>query len=202
MSGLTGCRPFDAKDRNRKSPALLYKADFFQPLSSRGRTLGMGTGFRDAAVFGCPSKFCQIERVRLIESRSKSISLHRSPINSPQRRPVEPAMSTISRSRDASSFSSAWNSADVSVSGSRRRLASIRKDELAFSTATSYMSLCNTIRTAWRFSELAQEAGRKTKDERAPQGFMNRLLNKVKLYEILDFHENPIQPVEVRGISK
>jgi len=64
------------------------------------------------------------------------------------------------------------------------------------------MSLCNTIRTAWRFSELAQEAGRKTKDERAPQGFMNRLLNKVKLYEILDFHENPIQPVEVRGISK
>lgn len=31
---------------------------------------------------------------------------------------------------------------------------------------------------------------------------MNRLFNKAKLYEMVDFQENPIQRVEVRGISK
>ncbi len=34
------------------------------------------------------------------------------------------------------------------------------------------------------------------------KAFVNRLFNKAKLYRLLDFHENPIGLVEVRGISK
>jgi integrase len=34
------------------------------------------------------------------------------------------------------------------------------------------------------------------------KAFVNRLFNKAKLYGMLDFHENPIGLVEVRGISK
>lgn len=86
-----------------------------------------------------------------------------------------------------------------------------RKDELAFSTATSYMSLCNTIRAAWgttkldRFKPLAFQNWLKNSDAKPKtkgrlKAFMNRLFNKAKLYEMVDFHENPIQLVEVRGI--
>jgi integrase len=34
------------------------------------------------------------------------------------------------------------------------------------------------------------------------KAFMNRLFNKAKLFGMVDFHENPIGLVEVRGISK
>jgi len=75
------------------------------------------------------------------------------------------------------------------------------------------MSLCNTIRAAWgttrldrlkplAFQNWLKKLNAKPKTKGHLKAFMNRLLNKAKLYEMLDFHENPIQPVEVRGISK
>jgi integrase len=77
---------------------------------------------------------------------------------------------------------------------------------LAFSTATSYMSLCNRIREAWgntkldRFKPLAFQNWLKNLDAKPKtkghlKAFMNRLMNKAKLFEMLDFHENPIQLV-------
>src|ERR1035438_317724 len=86
-------------------------------------------------------------------------------------------------------------------------------DELAYSTATSYLSLCNRIREAWgktkldRFEPLDFEdwlkgLENKPKTKGHLKAFVNRLFNKAKLYKMLDFHENPIGLVEVRGISK
>lgn len=88
-----------------------------------------------------------------------------------------------------------------------------KKDELAFSTAISYLSLCNKIREKWgavkldRFKPLAfqnwlKELPLEPKSKGHLKAFIHRLFKKAKLYEMLDFHENPIGLVEVRGISK
>jgi integrase len=87
------------------------------------------------------------------------------------------------------------------------------KDELAYSTVTSYLSLCKLIREKWgatnldKFKPLAFQNWLKGMDKSPKhkghiKAFVNRLFNKAKLYELLDFHENPISLVEVRGISK
>jgi integrase len=87
------------------------------------------------------------------------------------------------------------------------------KDELAFSTAGSYLSLsnklrvhCGTIKLA-EFKPLAFQNWLKALDVKPKskghlKAFANRLFNKAKLYGMVEFHENPIALVEVRGISK
>jgi hypothetical protein len=88
-----------------------------------------------------------------------------------------------------------------------------REDELSYSTTISYLSLCNKIREVWgemkldRFKPLAfqnwlKELPVKPKSKGRLKAFVNRLFNKAKLYEMVDFHENPIGLVEVHGISK
>jgi integrase len=87
------------------------------------------------------------------------------------------------------------------------------KDELAYSTVTSYLSLCKLIRENWgttsldKFKPLAfqtwlKEMEKSPKHKGHIKAFVNRLFNKAKLYELINFHENPISLVEVRGISK
>jgi integrase len=87
------------------------------------------------------------------------------------------------------------------------------KDELAYSTAISYLSLCNRIRKAWgstkldKFKPLAfrnwlKDLVAKPNAKGHLKAFVHRLFNLAKLYEMLDYHENPIALVEVRGISK
>lgn len=89
----------------------------------------------------------------------------------------------------------------------------VHEEELSYSTAISYMSLCNKVRGAWgetkldRFKPLAFQGWLKAlplkpKSKGHLKAFVNRLFNKAKLYEMLEFHENPIQLIEVRGISK
>jgi integrase len=88
-----------------------------------------------------------------------------------------------------------------------------RPEELAFSTASSYLSLCKRVQERWGTTKLdkfkpldfqnwlkALEAKPKTKGHL--KAFVNRLFYKAKLYGMLDFVENPIALVEVRGISK
>lgn len=87
------------------------------------------------------------------------------------------------------------------------------KDELAYSTVISYLSLCKVIREKWggtnldKFKPLAFQnwlkgMDKSPKHKRHIKAFVNRLFNKAKLYGLLNFHENPISLVEVRGISK
>lgn len=88
-----------------------------------------------------------------------------------------------------------------------------RKDELAYSTAVSYLSLCNCIRETWGAVKLDKFRPFKFQNwlkglERAPKtkghlkAFVHRLFGKAKLYGMLEWVENPIDLVEVRGISK
>ena len=87
------------------------------------------------------------------------------------------------------------------------------KDELAYSTATSYLSLCNCIRENWgetkldnfkplAFQQWLKNVEKKPKTKGHLKAFVHRLFNKAKLYELISFVENPIKLVEVRGISK
>ena len=89
----------------------------------------------------------------------------------------------------------------------------VRKDELAYSTACSYLSICKCIREKWgetkldkfrplHFQNWLKELKGKPKTKGHLKAFVNRLFNKGKLYGMLDFVENPIALVEVRGISK
>jgi hypothetical protein len=84
-----------------------------------------------------------------------------------------------------------------------------RKDDLAYATASSYLSLCKRVREDWGTTKLdkfkpfcfqnwlkALEVKPKTKGHL--KAFVNRLFNKAKLYGMLEFHENPIGLVEVR----
>jgi integrase len=86
-------------------------------------------------------------------------------------------------------------------------------DLLAYSTATSYLSLCNRIREKWGatkldefepldFEKWLKEIKSEPKTKGHLKAFVNRLFNKAKLFGMVDFHENPISLVEVRGISK
>src|ERR1700692_1603340 len=83
------------------------------------------------------------------------------------------------------------------------------KDELAFSTATSYLSLSNLLRVHWgtlklgKFKPLGFQNWLKSLDVQPKtkghlKAFVHRLFNKAKLYSMVDFHENPIALVEVR----
>ncbi len=87
------------------------------------------------------------------------------------------------------------------------------KDELAYSTATSYLSLSKTLRARWgtfklgdlkplAFQNWLKALDVKPKTKGHLKAFVHRLFNKAKLYGMVDFHENPIALVEVRGISK
>lgn len=87
------------------------------------------------------------------------------------------------------------------------------KDELAYSTATSYLSLSNCIREEWgetkldnfkplAFQQWLKNVDKKPKTKGHLKAFVHRLFNKAKLYELISFVENPIKLVEVRGISK
>jgi integrase len=88
-----------------------------------------------------------------------------------------------------------------------------RKDELAYSTATSYLSMCKRVREKWgatkldRFKPLDLQNWLKAlqvapKTEGHLKAFINRLFYKAKLYGMIEFVQNPIELVEVRGISK
>jgi integrase len=106
--------------------------------------------------------------------------------------------------------------ADENLLGIKERKPGERatdKDELAYSTATSYLSLCNCIREKWgktkldNFKPLAFQQWLKIIDKQPKtkghlKAFVHRLFNKAKLYEMVNFVENPIKLVEVRGISK
>jgi integrase len=106
--------------------------------------------------------------------------------------------------------------ADENLLGIKERKPGERatdKDELAYSTATSYLSLCNCIREKWgetkldnfkplAFQQWLKSVDKKPKTKGHLKAFVHRLFNKAKLYEMLNFVENPIKLVEVRGISK
>jgi integrase len=102
---------------------------------------------------------------------------------------------------------------------SRSRSSSKVRDVLracgrvAFSTATSYLSLSNSLRVRWGTFKLGQfkplgfqnwlkSLEVKPKNKGHLKAFVHRLFNKAKLYGMVEFHENPIAFVEVRGISK
>lgn len=87
------------------------------------------------------------------------------------------------------------------------------KDELAFTTCTSYSSLLNRVRMSWgdvkldefcplKFQEWLKAETGAPKTKGHLKNFVRRLFNKAKLYGMLDFVQNPIDLVEVRGISK
>ena len=89
----------------------------------------------------------------------------------------------------------------------------VSKDELAFTTCTSYRSLLNKIRGMWgdvkldefspaKFQKWLKAETLAPKSKGHLKNFTQRLFNKAKLYGMLDFVENPIKLVEVRGISK
>jgi integrase len=86
-------------------------------------------------------------------------------------------------------------------------------DLLAWSTASSYLSNCKLLREEWgttkldKFKPLAfqnwlKELKRSAKTKGHIKALVSRLFNKAKLFEMVWFLENPIQLVEVRGISK
>jgi integrase len=88
-----------------------------------------------------------------------------------------------------------------------------RTDELSFSTAVSYLSLCNRIREEWcaikldnfrplKFQNWLKELELAPKTKGHLKAFMHRLFGKAKLYGMVEWVENPIGLVEVRGISK
>ena len=87
------------------------------------------------------------------------------------------------------------------------------KDELSFSTCTSYRSLLNKIRDRWggvkvdefspaEFQKWLKQETLAPKTKGHVKNFTQRLFNKAKLYGMFNFVENPIKLVEVRGISK
>ena len=82
-----------------------------------------GTGLRLASVLVSPKRFRTHERWTFTCMSSRSMSRQVSATSSDLRRPVLPASITIARSRRSSSDTSEANSAGVSTSGSRRRLA-------------------------------------------------------------------------------
>jgi integrase len=71
----------------------------------------------------------------------------------------------------------------------------------------------NTLRESWGptkldgfspigFQKWLKDLDAKPKTKGHRKAFVTRLFNKATLYGMLDFHENPIGLVEVRGISK
>jgi integrase len=88
-----------------------------------------------------------------------------------------------------------------------------RTDELAYSTTVSYLSLCKRIREAWgaikldkftplKFQNWLKELKLAPKTKGHLKAFVHRLFGKAKLYGMVEWVENPIELVEVRGISK
>ena len=88
-----------------------------------------------------------------------------------------------------------------------------KEEELSYSTALSYLSLAKQTREVWgtiklddfeplKFQNWLKALQCKPKTKGHIKAFVNRLFNKAKLYGMISFVENPIQLVEVRGISK
>lgn len=101
----------------------------------------------------------------------------------------------------------------IEIKSRRPGERAVRNDELAYSTSTSYLSLCNKIRESWGttkldnfrpldFQQWLKSLDVKPKTKGHLKAFVHRLFKKARLYEMLEFVENPIKLVEVRGISK
>lgn len=101
----------------------------------------------------------------------------------------------------------------LEIKGRKPGERSARKDELAYSTVVSYLSLCNRIREAWgtvkldefkplKFQNWLKNVNDAPRTKGHLKSFVHRLFGKAKLYRMLDWVENPIDLVEVRGISK
>src|SRR5665213_1799582 len=72
-------------------------------------------------------------------------------------------------------------------------------------------AFCSQLRVRWGTTKLGEfrplafqnwlkSLVAKPKTKGHLKAFVHRLFNKAKLYEMVDFHENPIALVEVRGI--
>jgi integrase len=85
--------------------------------------------------------------------------------------------------------------------------------ELSYSTATSYLSVIKQIRLKWGESRISRmkplgvqewlkkmDAAPKTKGH--VKALMHRLYEKAMLWEIVEWQRNPMQLVEIKGISK
>ena len=86
-----------------------------------------------------------------------------------------------------------------------------RPDELAYSTAVSYLSLCNRVRerrgavkldkfSPLKFQNWLKELEDAPKSKGHLKAFVHRLFGRGKLYAMVEWVENPINLVEVRGI--
>jgi integrase len=85
--------------------------------------------------------------------------------------------------------------------------------ELSYSTATSYLSVIKQIRLKWGETRISRmkplgvqewlkkmDAAPKTKGH--VKALMHRLFEKAMLWEIVEWQRNPMQLVEIKGISK
>ena len=84
---------------------------------------------------------------------------------------------------------------------------------ISYSTEFSYLSLSKQIRDVWsivkldefkplKFQNWLKKLARAPKTKGHLRSFMHRLFGKAKLYGMLEWVENPIKLVEIRGISK
>ena len=85
--------------------------------------------------------------------------------------------------------------------------------ELSYSTATSYLSVIKRVRVQWGSTRITRvkplqvqewlkkmDAAPKTKGH--VKAIMHRLYEKAMLWEMVDWQRNPMQLVEIKGISK
>jgi integrase len=85
--------------------------------------------------------------------------------------------------------------------------------ELSYSTATSYLSVIKQVRVKWGETRISRikplgvqewlkkmDAAPKTKGH--VKALMHRLYEKAMLWEIVEWQRNPMQLVEIKGISK
>jgi integrase len=85
--------------------------------------------------------------------------------------------------------------------------------ELSYATATSYLSVIKQVRVKWGSTRITRikplqvqewlkkmEAAPKTKGH--VKALMHRLYEKAMLWEMVEWQRNPMQLVEIKGISK
>jgi hypothetical protein len=85
--------------------------------------------------------------------------------------------------------------------------------DLSYATATSYLSVIKQVRLKWGGARLTRikpvqvqewlkkmDAAPKTKGR--VKALMHRLYEKAMLWELLDWQRNPMQLVEIKGLSK
>jgi len=87
------------------------------------------------------------------------------------------------------------------------------EDELSYSTVVSYLSILKQIRAAWGTTQIHRLKPAEVQDwlrqmDAAPRtkghikALMHRLYEKAMLWEIVELGRNPMELVEVRGITK